>query len=77
MELIPNQVFFANYNSFYAWKSRCKYKDSEGIDMFTLVQGMLNLDRLRDIIQNFIPDNSKKSENIMPLSSILCCKATF
>jgi len=35
--------------------------------MFTLVQGMLNQNRLRDIIQNFIyiPDTSKKDEKIL------------
>jgi len=35
--------------------------------MFTLVQGMLNQNRLRDIIQNFIyiPDTSKKDEKIV------------
>jgi type I restriction enzyme R subunit len=40
----------------------------EGFDsMFTLVQGMLNQHRLRDIIQNFIyiPDTSKKNEKIV------------
>jgi len=35
--------------------------------MFTLVQGMLNRNRLRDIIRNFIyiPDTSKKNEKIV------------
>ncbi len=40
----------------------------DGIDsMFTLVQGMLHQNRLRDIIQNFIyiPDTSKKDEKIV------------
>ena len=43
-------------------------KDVDGIDsMFTLVQGMLNKNRLRDIIRNFIyiPDSSKKDEKIV------------
>ncbi|MCB0539493.1 MAG: HsdR family type I site-specific deoxyribonuclease, partial [Bacteroidetes bacterium] len=43
-------------------------KDVDGIDsMFTLVQGMLNQNRLRDIIRNFIyiPDSSKKDEKIV------------
>jgi type I site-specific restriction-modification system R (restriction) subunit len=37
------------------------------VNMFTLVQGMLNPNRLRDIIQNFIyiPDTSKKDEKIV------------
>jgi len=40
----------------------------DGIDaMFTLIQGMFNRNRLRDIIQNFIylPDSSKKNEKIV------------
>lgn len=40
----------------------------DGIDsMFTLIQGMLHKNRLRDIIQNFvyIPDTSKKDEKIV------------
>jgi type I restriction enzyme R subunit len=43
-------------------------KDVDGIDsMFTLVQGMLQKYRLKDIIQNFIyiPDTSKKDEKIV------------
>ena len=43
-------------------------KDVDGIDsLFTLVQGMLNQNRLRDIIRNFIylPDTSKKNEKIV------------
>ena len=43
-------------------------KDVDGIDsLFTLVQGMLNQNRLRDIIRNFIylPDTSKKNEKIL------------
>ncbi|WP_372934220.1 HsdR family type I site-specific deoxyribonuclease, partial [Mariniphaga sediminis] len=45
-----------------------KNQEAEGIDsMFTLVQGMLNQNRLRDIIRNFIylPDSSKKDEKIV------------
>ncbi len=61
--------FFAPYEYFYAWR-RVKglAKEVDGIDsMFTLVQGMLNQDRLQDIIQNFIyiPDTSKKDEKIL------------
>jgi type I restriction enzyme R subunit len=43
-------------------------KDVDGIDsMFTLIQGMFNKNRLRDIIRNFIyiPDSSKKNEKIV------------
>jgi type I restriction enzyme R subunit len=61
--------FFAPYEFYYAWRriaGLAKYVD--GIDsMFTLVQGMLHKNRLRDIIQNFIyiPDSSKKDEKIV------------
>lgn len=43
-------------------------RDVDGIDsMFTLVQGMFNQNRLRDIIRNFIylPDSSRKNEKIV------------
>ena len=39
----------------------------DGIDaMFTLIQGMFNRNRLRDIIQNFIylPDSSRKMKKL-------------
>ena len=61
--------FFAPYEFFYAWRRISGLaKDVDGIDsMFTLVQGMLHQNRLRDIIQNFIyiPDTSKKDEKIV------------
>ena len=61
--------FFAAYDFFYAWRRVAGLaKDVDGIDsMFTLVQGMFNKNRLRDIIRNFIyiPDNSKKEEKIV------------
>lgn len=61
--------FFAPYDFFYAWRRVAGLaKEVDGIDsMFTLVQGMLHKDRLRDIIRNFIfiPDNSKKEEKIV------------
>ncbi len=61
--------FFAPYDFFYAWRRVAGLaKDVDGIDsMFTLVQGMLNQHRLRDIIRNFIyiPDTSKKNEKIV------------
>ena len=61
--------FFAPYEFYYAWRRVAGLaKDVDGIDsMFTLVQGMLNQNRLRDIIQNFIyiPDTSKKDEKIV------------
>jgi len=54
-------------------KTLAKWARQTGVDgidsMFTLVQGMLHKNRLRDIIQNFIyiPDSSKKDEKIV------CC----
>lgn len=61
--------FFAPYEYYYAWRRIAGLaKDVDGIDsMFTLVQGMLHKNRLRDIIQNFIyiPDSSKKDEKIV------------
>jgi type I restriction enzyme R subunit len=53
--------FFAPYEFFYAWRRVAGLaKEVDGINsMFTLVQGMLNQNRLRDIIRNFIylPDS--------------------
>jgi len=43
-------------------------EDAQGIgSMFTLIQGMFNKNRLRDIIRNFIyiPDSSKKNKKIV------------
>ena len=61
--------FFAPYDFYYAWRRIAGLaKDVDGIDsMFTLVQGMLNQARLRDIIENFIyiPDTSKKEVKIV------------
>lgn len=61
--------FFAPYEFYYAWRRVAGLaKDVDGINsMFTLVQGMLNQNRLRDIIRNFIyiPDSSKKNEKIV------------
>ncbi|WP_282079217.1 type I restriction endonuclease subunit R [Aquimarina algiphila] len=61
--------FFAPYEFYYAWRRVAGLaKDVDGIDsMFTLVQGMLHKNRLRDIIRNFIylPDSSKKDEKIV------------
>jgi len=61
--------FFAPYEFFYAWRRIAGLaKEVDGIDsMFTLVQGMLNQIRLKDIVQNFIylPDSSKKDEKIV------------
>jgi len=60
---------FAPYEFFYAWRRIAGLaKDVDGIDsMYTIVQGMLNKNRLRDIIRNFIfmPDTSKKDVKIV------------
>jgi len=61
--------FFANYEFYYSWRRVAGLaKDVDGFDsMFTLIQGMLHPNRLRDIIRNFIylPDSSKKEEKIV------------
>lgn len=61
--------FFAPYEFYYAWRRVAGLaKDVDGINsMFTLVQGMLHHNRLRDIIRNFIyfPDSSKRNEKIV------------
>jgi type I restriction enzyme, R subunit len=61
--------FFAPYDFFYAWRRVAGLaREVDGIDsMFTLIQGMFNKNRLRDIIRNFIyiPDSSKKNEKIV------------
>lgn len=61
--------FFAPYDFYYAWRRIDGLaKEVDGIDsMFTLIQGMFNKNRLRDIIRNFIyiPDSSKKNEKIV------------
>jgi type I restriction enzyme R subunit len=61
--------FFAPYDFYYGWRRVFgAAQEVDGIDsMFTLVQGMFERDRLRDIIRNFIyiPDNGKKEEKIV------------
>ena len=61
--------FFAPYEYFYAWRRIAgAAKEVDGIDSFyTLIQGMLDKNRIRDIIRNFIyfPDSSKKDEKIL------------
>lgn len=61
--------FFAPYEFYYAWrKIEGLKKEVDGIDsMFTLIQGMFNQYRFRDIVRNFIylPDSSKKNEKIL------------
>jgi type I restriction enzyme R subunit len=61
--------FFAPYEFFYGWRRIAGLKkEVDGVDsLFTLVQGMLHRNRLRDIVRNFIfvPDNSRKQEKIV------------
>ena len=61
--------FFAPYEFFYAWrKIEGLANEVDGINsMITLIKGMFDHDRLRDIIRNFvfIPDTSKKDEKIV------------
>ena len=61
--------FFAPYEFYYAWRRVAGLaKDVDGINsMFTLVQGMFEHNRFRDILRNFIyiPDSSKKNEKIV------------
>ena len=61
--------FFAPYEFYYAWRRVAGLaKDADGINsMYTLIEGMFNKNRLRDIIRNFIyiPDSSKKNEKIV------------
>lgn len=62
--------FFAPYNFYYAWRKIDGSENSEkdGVDsLYTIIGGMFNQRRLRDIIRNFIyfPDASKKNEKIV------------
>ncbi|TNE79416.1 MAG: type I restriction endonuclease subunit R [Bacteroidetes bacterium] len=61
--------FFAPYEFYYAWRRVAGLaKDVDGFDsMFTLIQGMFDKTRFRDILRNFVylPDNSKKEEKIV------------
>lgn len=61
--------FFASYEFYYAWRRIAGLaKDVDGIkSIYTLIQGMLDKNRLRDIIRNFIyiPNNSDKEEKIV------------
>ncbi|WP_426059965.1 type I restriction endonuclease subunit R [Hymenobacter sp. B1770] len=61
--------FFAPYEFYYAWRRVAGLaQDVDGINtLYTLVEGMLDRTRLRDIIRNFIylPDSSKKDEKVV------------
>jgi type I restriction enzyme R subunit len=61
--------FFAPYEYCYAWRRITgNEKEVDGISsLHSLIQGMFNRDRLRDIIHNFIyfPDSSKKDVKVV------------
>jgi len=61
--------FFAPYEYYYSWRRvEGLIKDVDGIDsLYTLIEGMFNRKRLRNIIRNFIffPDSSKKDEKVV------------
>lgn len=61
--------FFADYEFYYAWRRvEGLAKDVDGLpSLYTMIEGMFNKTRLRDIIRNFIymPDSSKKDEKIV------------
>ncbi len=62
--------FFAPYEYFYGWRKTDggELVAKDGIDsLYTMVQGMFDPYRLRDIIRNFIylPDSSRKEEKIL------------
>ncbi len=61
--------FFAPYEFFYAWRKITGFENEvDGIpSMYSMIQGMFNRNRLRDIIHNFIylPDSSKKDVKIV------------
>lgn len=62
--------FFAPYEFYYSWRKVTGNESIErdGIDsLFTMINGLFNRNRLRDVIRNFIylPDTSKKNEKIV------------
>jgi len=61
--------FFAPYEQYYAWRRVAgSAQEVDGIpSLFTLVEGMLHKERLRDIVRNFIylPDSSKKNDKVV------------
>lgn len=61
--------FFAPYEFFYAWRRvEGLRQEVDGIDsLYTLIEGIFQKDRLREIIRDFIyvPDNSRKEEKIV------------
>ena len=61
---------FAPYEFFYGWRKAESYEkiSKDGIaSLYTMIKGLFNKDRLRDVIHNFIffPDTGKKQEKIV------------
>jgi len=61
---------FSPYEFFYTWRkiNGSEMIEKDGINsLFTMVKGLFNKHRLRDVIRNFIffPDSSKKEEKIV------------
>ncbi len=62
---------FAPYDFFYSWRKveGDEPVEQEGINsLFTMIKGLLNQERLLDVIQHFVffPDTSTKEEKIVP-----------
>ncbi|MCH3881703.1 type I restriction endonuclease subunit R [Tenacibaculum aquimarinum] len=61
--------FFANYEFYYAWRKVFGFdKEVDGINsMYTMIQGLFNKNRLREVIHNFIyfPDSNKHDLKIV------------
>jgi type I restriction enzyme, R subunit len=62
--------FFAPYEFFYGWRKTdsSDLSEKDGIDsLYTMIRGMFDPYRLRDILRNFIylPDTSRKEEKIL------------
>jgi type I restriction enzyme R subunit len=61
--------FFANYEFYYAWRKILGLdKEVDGINsMYTMIQGLFNKDRLREVIHHFIyfPDSNKHDLKIV------------
>ena len=70
--------FFAPYEFFYGWRKTdgSDLTEKDGIDsLYTMIRGMFDSYRLRDILRNFIylPDSlAQGREDPLPLSAILC-----
>jgi len=62
--------FFADYGFYYAWRKVTGNEtvEKDGIDaLHTMIQGLFNKDRLRDVIRNFIymPDTGNEEIKIL------------